>query len=370
MSKIICDVCGTRYPESAQQCPICGRIRVTDGKTAEDSIVMDEAQVSSRPKVRGGRFSKANVRKRNENMPRYEMEEENNRIQKQENPEEEYEELEPQGKANVVVNVLLAVVIVALLAVTGYIFVKYLLPNIMPASETTAATEETMIETEAPTETEEPTIPCTDLSLSESVVLMEAKGQQFLLNVAVAPEDTTDELVFRSSDESVVSVDAEGRMIAVGEGDATITITCGSMQVNCTVACVFETDETVPVEEATEAPADDATEAPAEDATEAPADATEAPAEATEEATEAATEPLKNVTLTVKQSDVTFRVDGQQATFKLTCGLSANEVTWSSENESIATVDKDGVVTRTGKGNTNIVVKYGDQEVKVIVRCP
>ena len=24
MSKIICDVCGTRYPDSAGQCPICG----------------------------------------------------------------------------------------------------------------------------------------------------------------------------------------------------------------------------------------------------------------------------------------------------------------------------------------------------------
>ena len=25
MSKIICEVCGTRYPDSSNQCPICGR---------------------------------------------------------------------------------------------------------------------------------------------------------------------------------------------------------------------------------------------------------------------------------------------------------------------------------------------------------
>ena len=33
MSKIICDVCGTRYPETAEQCPICGHIRTAAGKT-------------------------------------------------------------------------------------------------------------------------------------------------------------------------------------------------------------------------------------------------------------------------------------------------------------------------------------------------
>ena len=30
MSKIICDVCGTSYPETATQCPICGCVRSSD----------------------------------------------------------------------------------------------------------------------------------------------------------------------------------------------------------------------------------------------------------------------------------------------------------------------------------------------------
>ena len=345
MSKIICDVCGTRYPESAEQCPICGRIRATGGKTAEDSFVMDEAQSSSRTRVRGGRFSKSNVRKRNRDMPRYEMEEERGRGRIQEDMEEEFEELEPRDKSNTVVNVLLVIVIVALLAVTGYIFMEYFLPNILPAGETTPVTE-TVAQTEEPTETEEPTIPCTDLTLGETVILLEEEGQQWLLNVAVTPEDTTDELIFVSSDENVVVVDEEGKLTAVGEGDATVTVTCGSIKLECTVACVFETEPTG--EEATEEPTEDATEAP----------------------TEAPTEPLKDVTLSLKQSDVTFKVNGQQATFKLTCDLKATEVTWISEDENVVTVDENGVVTRVGKGNTNIVVKYGDQEVKVIVRCP
>ena len=42
MSKIICDVCGTRYPDTAEQCPICGHIRAASGKTAEDVFLMDD----------------------------------------------------------------------------------------------------------------------------------------------------------------------------------------------------------------------------------------------------------------------------------------------------------------------------------------
>ena len=73
--------------------------------------------------------------------------------------------------------------------------------------------------------------------------------------------------------------------------------------------------------------------------------------------------------LSVKTNDVTFKVKGQQATFKLTCGLKNNEVQWRSEDESIVKVDEEGVATAVGNGTTNVVVKYGDQELKIIVRC-
>ena len=33
MSKVICDVCGTTYPETAQQCPICGCAKNTTAQT-------------------------------------------------------------------------------------------------------------------------------------------------------------------------------------------------------------------------------------------------------------------------------------------------------------------------------------------------
>ena len=43
-------------------------------------------------------------------------------------------------------------------------------------------------------------------------------------------------------------------------------------------------------------------------------------------------------------------------------------LTWSSENEYIASVNENGLVTIRGWGTTNIVVTYGDQEIKCIVR--
>lgn len=357
MSKIICDVCGTKYPESAEQCPICGHIRETGGVAASESYTDEEFETPERPRVRGGRFSKSNVRKRNREMPHYEMEASS--AAAGDDDEEFGEELGTRKKSNTVINILLVIVILALLAVTGYILMEFILPNVMPgAEETVPSTAAPTEQTQASTETEEPRIPCTGLTLDEAVVLLEREGQEWLVNVAVAPEDTTDELVFTSADESVVMVDADGKVTAVGEGDTTITITCGDQQAHCTIAVVFD-------EGSTEEPKETEGEDPGE--TTGGTGETEAPST---DATEEPTEPLKNVTLSLKQSDVTFRTVGQQATFKLTCGLKATEVQWSSEDENICTVDENGVVTRTGKGTTNVVVRYGEQEVKVIVRCP
>ena len=60
MNKIICNVCGTSYPENATQCPICGYVQ-----TAETALTNDNT-TSTYTYVKGGRFSKANVKKRNQ----------------------------------------------------------------------------------------------------------------------------------------------------------------------------------------------------------------------------------------------------------------------------------------------------------------
>ena len=343
MSKIICDVCGTRYPESAEQCPICGRVRADGGNTAADDMLMDEAPVSGGTRVRGGRFSKSNVRKRNQNMVRYEMSEEKPRTKAKARAEQDdaygYRETEPKEKSSRGLNIALVIVIIALLCVTAYIFVEFFMPNILNLQEETEPpTEATEAVTEAPTEiTEEPTIPCTGLEWSDggdSVVLQE-QGQNWLLNVVVNPADTTDELTYYSLNEDVVTVDSEGCLTAVGEGEAVVIVSCGSIELQCNVVCTFAEEE--PTEEPTEAP------------------------------TEAPTEPLKDVTLTVNLTDITFNAKDQGYTFKCS-GLSNDEVTWISEDESIVTVEN-GKAISVGRGTTNIIAQYGEQKVTIIVRC-
>jgi len=61
MNKIFCDVCGTSYPETANQCPICGNAKSEGAGTSGNSVPQDTGYAY----VKGGRFSHRNVRKRN-----------------------------------------------------------------------------------------------------------------------------------------------------------------------------------------------------------------------------------------------------------------------------------------------------------------
>ena len=69
MGKIVCDVCGTSYSEAATQCPICGCVNLS---VNEQIVVTDSENMNAHPKyqhVKGGRFSTANVKKRNAQKP-------------------------------------------------------------------------------------------------------------------------------------------------------------------------------------------------------------------------------------------------------------------------------------------------------------
>ncbi len=68
------------------------------------------------------------------------------------------------------------------------------------------------------------TVPVTDIVLSSSSIELET-GKTERIAVTVSPEDATEKgVVFLSSDESVVKIDEEGNLEAVGEGKATITV--------------------------------------------------------------------------------------------------------------------------------------------------
>ena len=361
MSKIICDVCGTRYPASAEQCPICGRVDPAAAKAEAKEV--ENAYGRTHSQTKGGHFSKSNVKKRTKGAPIVEVPEEPEKEELIE-VEEEAVETEEKKKSGCLINFLLVMVILALLAASAYIAVQYVMPEVVDRflNQENVATEpstdpSTEPSIEMPTETTEaPTVPCTDLVILESIIMIDEVGQSYLLNAAVAPENTTDPLMFVSADESIATVTEDGRVTSVAPGNTVITVSCGEFSVECTVVSA-PGEITVP----TGSDGEVETTAPTEATGEGDTDTTQ-PTTATKPA-------LKDVTLSVKSTDVTFVHRGQQATFKLTCNLKPTEVTWTSQDEGIISVDENGVATCNGYGTTNVIVSYGDQEVTIIVRC-
>ena len=276
MSKVICDICGTTYPESAEKCPICGYsgnladllgdedLELWDvtapepatsvqGSTDPDELPEEpEPRKAARPPKakpakaakpaksggkKGGKFSQTAARKRDKEDPPYQVQ------PVQDAPAEEPEDTARDSNGLLVV--LLVVVIVALLAVTGYICVRYFLPNVLqnPAEET-VSTESTEVPTQ-PTESVE--VPCSDIALiNGGKVELGQPGQHWLLHVVILPGDCTDEVSFVSSDESIATVNYDGRITAVGEGTCTVTISCGERSLECTVICEFPEETTEP----------------------------------------------------------------------------------------------------------------------------
>ncbi len=325
MSKIICDVCGTSYQETANQCPICGCVRSADSSPVSSEVTAEATGNGSYTFVKGGRFSKRNVKKR--------MRGEQVVPDKQIVPDGEEEEKNTAVDKGLTIGIV--VLILAIVAVSLYIALRFFGPGVSlaPKETTGANTTETPQTTELTTVATELEIPCDSIELSKTAVKFDKEGAALLLDVYCKPIDTTDEILFESSDSSVATVSEDGMITAVAPGEAVITVYCGDATVDCSVICDFEV-ETVETTEATEA-------------------------------TEAETEPVSGFAL--NREDFTLNVKGEQ--WKLYNGsINDEEIYWTSDDEKVATV-RNGVVTAVGKGYTTIRAKYRDTEVTCIVRC-
>ena len=341
MSKVICDICGTSYQETADSCPICGYTRILGLDELADEILEDETIIT---RNKGGRFSQSAVRKSNKTI--FDYDEVNGEYEDDdEDEEEEYEEeaYEEAPRSSSAAIVILVILIMLLLAVAGFLFLRFILPN-MIAEDPAPVTQITVpLETETEVITE-PTIPCRSIALTGGMAELNREGQFYLLNVKVTPEDTTDILTYTSEDESVATVTVDGRVTAVAEGETTIYITCGKQQINCPVVVRY-------VEE-----------------TEPPTEETVDPTAEAEEQTEGTETTKTNLELKLKKYDISLTV-GYASQLLLDCDLDPSEVIWTSEHDFIAKVDETGLVTAVSYGTTAIIVKYGDQEVQCIVRC-
>ena len=79
-------------------------------------------------------------------------------------------------------------------------------------------------------------VPCTGITLNESSIRF-TNGSPVILTATLTPENTTDEVVWTSSDNTVVTV-TNGTVYPLKNGTATITATCGNQTATCAVTVV------------------------------------------------------------------------------------------------------------------------------------
>ena len=319
-----CEFCGTEYDASLEKCPLCG-------KSVDQ--VQPQADVPAEKKRRssgGARLAKKAAD----------------------------EEKVPNGLWIAICSVLGAAVLL------GLVFFLYIMgvcgnfsmnsnagsmqePDLLPeynyenqVPETPA--EEDPVE-EEPAEEENPGA-CTGLSISKREETLQEAGEKFFLTAVAKPMDCTDTILFASSDETIVTVNVNGMVTAVGPGVAEIIVTCGEMEEVCTVTCDFE-----PVEE--EEPEQEPGEEPEED-----------PEEEPEETPEDQPAPTLNT------EDFTLRYPGEKTQLKVSNAPEGAAITYVSGNTAVVTVSNTGEVTAVADGNTTITVTVGDVVLSCIAR--
>ena len=399
MNKVICDICGTSYPDTADQCPICGYSRELNGdnvledvavpateeyipepvqeaeeETASAPVIVpdfdlgeEDIELGEEPDV-DFNVDDLDLGEDDDGDEEEDEEEDEDEDEDDEDEDEDDEEDEPRSNTGLVV--ILVILIVALLAVMGFVAVRYLLPNMDFGKETEPSTTAAPIETTGTVATTEPTIPCEGLTMvSEGVVILEEVGANWLINVTPSPENTTDKILYASSDESVATVNEAGKVTAVGQGEAVITITCGEQLLQCKVTCFFIEETTAPT--ATTAPETfpDETTAPTEpEETTAPTQPEETTAPTEPEETTAPTTGSGEVTLTLNKTDITFSVVPAYYTLEIQEeNVDLDQVKWVSSDGSVA-ICHGGQLQIVGYGTCKITAEYKGVKAECIVR--
>lgn len=231
--------------------------------------------------------------------------------------------------------------------------------------------------------------PLTGITLDQTTLALE-KNQSATLKVKYTPEDTTDSktVKWESSDATVAKVDQNGKVTALKDGTATIKATVGKFTAECAV-----TVKRVPL---TGISLDKTTLELSKGQSSEALKVIYNPANTTDDKTVTWTSANENIA-TVKNGVVTAKAVGETkitatvGTHKAECTVTVNAkltgikvtpdkvtvekgqtanlnvaylpadttdkkaVTWKSENENVATVDANGVVTAVAGGTTKIV---------------
>ena len=320
MSKLICDVCGTSYAETATQCPICGCVRPGDVLTVSgDTADAQDTSERTYTYVKGGRFSKSNVRKRNRG---------------QEVPVAKTKKEDRENKTDKILVGVVIALLFAIIAVAAYILLQLFGPlfNFGGAKDNQPSTDLPAVTTTAPSESTSGDVECKQIILSKREIVFEKAGAALLLNVTKDPKDTTYVVEFEVEDTSVATVTDGGKVTSVGPGETVVTARCGNATATCKVVCQFEGAASTEPSETT---------SPAEDTT--------------------------NEEFKLNSKDFTLFTKGEK--HDLYNGkIADDQIVWSSSNEKVATV-KNGVVTAVGTGYAVITAEYKGEKYTCEVRC-
>ena len=216
------------------------------------------------------------------------------------------------------------------------------------------------------------------------------KGTSKTLSVKYDPADTTDNkaVTWESSDKSVATVDANGKVTALKDGSATITAKVGKL----TATCALTVQEKKLTEISLDKTALELSKGQSSEALKViytPADTTDDKTVTWSSADEKIA-TVKNGVVTAKATGTT-KITATVGTHKAECTVTVNAkltgikvtpdkvtvekgqkanlnvtylpadttdekaVTWKSENESVATVDENGVVTAVAGGKTKVI---------------
>ena len=158
-------------------------------------------------------------------------------------------------------------------------------------------------------------VPVSGISLNKSELTL-ALGSSEVLVATITPSNATDQTVsWVSSDESVASVDQDGRVVAKAVGSAKIVASCGGKTASCRVVVWI---------------------------------------------------PVSSVTLDKTSLDLLAGTSGKLVCTVLPADATNKTVTWTSSNPSVATVDADGTVSARQKGTATITASAEDKSAS----CP
>ena len=353
MNILNCDICGTSYPDTEKKCPTCGYSRAFDEETMNQPTVH-----APHERVRGGRYSKKNVLKRQ-------------MLRQKEAAAGSADAVDDKLEEHVQQPEVEAVPVVEMPKVEAAPVVEKPKVEAAPVVETPKVESAPVVEkpkVEAVPVVEAPKVeaaPVVEKPKVEAAPVVETPKVE-AAPVAEEPKAEAAPVVEKPQKEAVSDVKAL-KAIRRRKRRLNFALTVAVLVFVGSLSYLAMHFGLIDVEELSKWVPVGITEFIDEHFEAAVIDSEPA----TEETAQASTEETEEAQLSSLQlnyAELTF--DAVDQTVQLSCaGYTGGEITWSSDNESVATVDGSGNVVAVGSGTTFVWAAYGSQSVKCVISC-